>query len=132
MFTQIKTSKENKEIVAKLTRKLNLGTENIIARIAFSHSLSLDRKLSLNNLADFGGKEYTRTVLFGEYEDIYVGLICVNYNIYKTDKDLAKYVKLHVDDGLRLLNDDMQQNENIDGFDYLVEKVSTSIQYFSV
>ncbi len=132
MFTQIKTSKENKEIVAKLTRKLNLGTENIIARIAFSHSLSLDRKLSLNDLADYGGKEYTRSVLFGEYEDIYIGLICVNYNIYKTDKDLAKYVKLHVDDGLKLLDEDLQKNTNMDGFDYLVEKVSTNMHHFSI
>jgi hypothetical protein len=32
--TQIKTSKENKEVVSLLT-KLGLGTENVIARIAF-------------------------------------------------------------------------------------------------
>lgn len=130
MFTQIKTSKSNKEVVARLTRKLNLGTENIIARMAFSYSLSMDRKLSLNSIEDFGGKEYSRNVLFGEYEDIYLGLICVHYNIYKTDKDLAKYVKLHIDDGLKLLDEDHGKYQNIDGFDYIVEKVSTSIKYF--
>lgn len=130
MFTQIKTSKENREIVARLTRKLNLGTENIIARMAFSYSLSLDRKLSLNDLKDFGGKEYTRNVLFGEYEDIYIGLICVHYNIYKTDKDLAKYIKLHIDDGLYLIDEDLTKNQNIDGFDYVVEKVSISMENF--
>ena len=37
MFTQIKTSKENKDIVSQLTRKLGLGTENIIARIAYTY-----------------------------------------------------------------------------------------------
>ena len=31
MFTHIKTSKENRDVVAVLTRKLNLGTENIIS-----------------------------------------------------------------------------------------------------
>lgn len=130
MFTQIKTSKENREVVARLTRKLNLGTENIIARMAFSYSLSLDRKLSLNDLKDFGGKEYTRNVLFGDYEDIYIGLICVHYNIYKTDKDLAKYIKLHIDDGLYLLEEDLNKNQNIDGFDYVVEKVSVCMENF--
>ncbi|MFA7136359.1 MAG: DndE family protein, partial [Bacteroidales bacterium] len=42
MFTHIKTSKENRILVAELTRKLNLGTENIVARIAFTYSLSKD------------------------------------------------------------------------------------------
>ena len=44
MLTNIKTSKENREVVSQLTRKLNLGTENIIARIALTYSLSKDRK----------------------------------------------------------------------------------------
>ncbi len=33
MFTSIKTSKINKDIVTDLSRKFNLGAENIIARI---------------------------------------------------------------------------------------------------
>lgn len=130
MFTQIKTSKKNKEVVTKLTRRLNLGTENIIARMALTHSLSLERKLSLTDLADSGGKEYSRSVLFGDYEDIYVGLICIHYNIYKTDKDIGKYIKLHIDDGLQLLEEDLKHYQNIDGFDYVVEKVSESMHYF--
>lgn len=127
MFNQIKTSKNNKDIVAQLTRRLNLGTENIIARIAFSYSLSNERKLSLNSLMDSGGKEYSRSVLFGDYDELYVGLICTHYGIYKTDKDLGKYVKLHIDDGLRLLNEELQKANNIDGFDFLVELISEKI-----
>lgn len=50
MFTQIKTSKENKEVVSLLTRKLGLGTENIIARIAYAYSLSKGTKLDLNHI----------------------------------------------------------------------------------
>lgn len=39
MFTSIKTSKINKDIVTDLSRKFNLGAENIIARIALTYSL---------------------------------------------------------------------------------------------
>lgn len=59
MFTSIKTSKANKDIVTDLSRKFNLGAENIIARIAFAYSLSQDRLLSLSNIADSQGKEYS-------------------------------------------------------------------------
>jgi DNA sulfur modification protein DndE len=127
MFTQIKTSKANKNSVAQLTRKLTLGTENVIARIAYAYSISQDRKLDLNNLADSGGKEYSRSVLFGEYYDIYIGLLCVHYGIYKTDKDLGKYVKLHLDDGLYLINEELQKTPNMDGFDFLSEKINAAL-----
>ncbi|MBH1960129.1 MAG: DndE family protein [Flavobacteriia bacterium] len=127
MFKNIRTSEENKEVVAQLTRKLNLGTENIIARMAYSYSISQDRKLSLNDLKDSGGKEYSRAVLFGDYDDIYIGLLCVHYNIYKTDKNLSKFIKLHIDDGLQLINKEIMKAPNIDGFDFLVELVSDKI-----
>ena len=39
MFTSIRTSASNKIVVTDLTRKLNLGPENVIARIAFAYSL---------------------------------------------------------------------------------------------
>lgn len=130
MFNQIKTSKENKEIVAQLTRKLNLGAENIIARMAFSYSLSQERKLNLNDIMDSGGKEYSKSVLFGEYDDLYLGMICVHYNIYKSDKDLGKYVKLHVDDGLTLINAEVSKAPNIDGFDFLVELISDKLSIY--
>ncbi len=124
MFTQIKTSKENKEVVALLTRKLGLGTENIIARIAFTYSLSTDKKLDLNFIKDSSGKEYSKSVLFGEYYDIYLGLLCVHYNLYKTDKDIARYIKMHVDDGLQLIYKEVNERTNIDGFDFFTEKIN--------
>ena len=127
MFTQIKTSKENKEVVSLLTRKLGLGTENVIARIAYSYSLSQDKKLDLNDIKDAGGKEYSKSVLFGDYYDIYLGLLCVHYGLYKTDKDIGRYIKMHVDDGLQLLNDEVNERSNIDGFDFLSEKIQNSL-----
>lgn len=39
MFTQIRTSAKNKDIVTILTRKFGLGAENVIARIAIAYSL---------------------------------------------------------------------------------------------
>lgn len=127
MFTQIKTSKENKEVVALLTRKLGLGTENVIARIAYTYSLSQDKKLDLNDIKDAGGKEYSKSVLFGDNYDIYLGLLCVHYSLYKTDKDIGRYIKMHVDDGLQLLNEEVNNLANMDGFDFLSEKISNSI-----
>jgi len=129
MFTQIKTSKENKEVVALLTRKLGLGTENVIARIAYTYSLSQDKKLNLNDIKDAGGKEYSKSVLFGDYYDMYLGLICVHYGLYKTDKDIGRYIKMHVDDGLQLLNDEVNDRSNIDGFDFLTEKINTGLAF---
>lgn len=127
MFTQIKTSKENKEIVSNLTRKLGLGTENIIARIAYSYSLSKGNQLNLNNIENSMGKEYSKSVLFGDYADIYIAMVCSHYNLYKTDKDIAKYIKMHVDEGLKLLNKEVEERSNIDGFDFLSEKINDGL-----
>ncbi len=127
MFTQIRTSKENREIVGKLTRKLNLGTENIIARIALTYSLSKDKKMDLNDIQNSSGKEYSKAVLFGDYLDYYLGLVAIHYDIYISDKDIPKYIKMHIDDGLQLLDQEINQKSNIDGFDFLVEKVDSAL-----
>jgi DNA sulfur modification protein DndE len=127
MFTQIKTSKENKEIVSQLTRKLGLGTENIIARIAYSYSLAKGNKLDLNKIENSMGKEYSKSVLFGDHADIYTAMICTHYNLYKTDKDIPKYIKMHVDEGLQLLNTEIEDRSNVDGFDFLTEKINDGL-----
>ena len=128
MFTHIRTSKENREIVAKLTRRLNLGTENHISRIALAHSLSKDRKLKIEEVQNSSGKEYTKSVLFGQYLDYYLGLVALHYSIHITDKDLPKYIKMHIDDGLQLLNEELGQRSNIEGFDFLVEKIEKGLE----
>jgi DNA sulfur modification protein DndE len=130
MFSNIKTSKANKEIVSSLTNKLNLGAENIIARIALSYSLNLDREMELSKIQDSGGKEYSSKVLFGDYMDVYVALICVQYSLYKTDKDLIKYIKMHIDDGLELLNKEFAGNVSTTGFDFIATKIDLGLQSF--
>jgi len=59
---------------------------------------------------------------------MYLGLICVHYGLYKTDKDIGRYIKMHVDHGLQLLNEEVNERSNIDGFDFLSEKINNSLQ----
>jgi len=127
MFTSIKTSRVNKDIVTDLSRKFNLGAENIIARIALTYSLSQTRMLSLTDIADSQGKEYSKNVLFGSNLPYYIGLICVKYGLYKTDKDIPKYIKLHIDDGLQLMNRELRDNPNLNGYDYLIDKIENGL-----
>ncbi|MBR5660107.1 MAG: DndE family protein [Bacteroidales bacterium] len=128
MFTQIKTSKANKIIVTDLSRRFNLGAENVIARIAFAYSLSSGRKLKLSDIADSQGKEYSKNVLFGNNFPFYIALLCTHYGIYKTDKDIPKYIKLHLDDGLQLLNKELNDNPNLNGMDYLIDKIDAGLK----
>lgn len=100
----VRTSKDNREIVAQLTRKLGLGSENHIARIALAYSLEKGEKLNLSNILDSGGKEYSKSVFFGDNYEVYVGLVCMKYNLHSSDVDIPKYLKMHVDDGLESLN----------------------------
>lgn len=128
MFTSIKTSRANKYIVTDLSRKFNLGAENIIARIALTYSLSKKRILSLTDISDSQGKEYSKNVLFGSNLPYYVGLICVKYGLYKTDKDIPKYIKMHIDDGLQLMNNELRDNPNLNGYDYLIDKITNGLE----
>lgn len=128
MFTHIKTCKENRELVSKLTRKLNLGTENIIARVAFTYSLSKDRKMNLSDIRNSQGKEYSKAVLFGDNLSYYSSLVCVHYKLYKTDKDIPKYIKMHIDDGLEIINKELQDNPNLDGFEYVIDKIDNGLK----
>lgn len=123
MIGQIKTSTENKDRVTRLTRKFGLGAENIIARIAIAYSLKQGGHFDPTKVKDSGGKEYSRNVLFGNLFPLYLSMICEHYQIKSTDKDLPRYFKLHLDDGLELIDKDVKDNPNLVGFDYLFDKI---------
>lgn len=127
MFSNIRTSVANKEIITNLTNKLGLGAENIISRIAFAYSLAQERMLELRNIKDSKGKEYNAKVLFGEYTDYYVAIIAMQYDIYVNDKDIARYVKMHVDDGLELLSLEFETNYNTTGFEFIANRIDLSL-----
>lgn len=127
MFTHIKTSAKNKEIVSQLTSKLQLGSENIIARIALAYSLSKDEKLSLNDIKDSGGKEYSAVVLFGSNKDYYIAIIALHYGIQITDSKISKYIKLHIDKGLEIINKDLNESNGISELNFLINSIEKGI-----
>ncbi len=127
MFSQIRTSNKNREIVIELTRKFNLGAENIIARIAIGYSLQSGVRFAPTNIKDSGGKEYSKNVLFGNYYVIYEALICTHYQITSNDKDLQRYFKMHLDHGLELIFQDINDNPNLVGYDYLFDKIQNGL-----
>lgn len=126
MFNTIKTSKDNKERVTQLTRKLGLGAENVVARLAFTYSLTQDHLLDIEKIQDSQGKEYNYKVLFGEYGDFYIAMLCVHYNLHISDKDLPKYVKMHVDKGLEILDKEFQNFSGV-GTDFLIRKIEAGL-----
>lgn len=131
MQINIRTSEKNQEVVRKLTSKLPHGTkENVIARIALGYSLQTGKKFTLNdfNLYDSKGKEYKDHILFdAKYRDFYVALICQYYGFYKTDENITKYIKIHIDHGLELMDHIFQDNFNYTFFDFLVEYIEKGI-----
>lgn len=128
MFTQIKTSAKNKEAVTTLTRKFGLGAENIIARMAIACSLHSGVRFSPLDVKDSGGKEYSKNVLFGNLYSMYAAVMCKHYGIRMSDKDLPRYFKLHLDDGLERIMKDVKENPNLVGFDYLFDKIEIGLK----
>lgn len=128
VFSQIRTSSRNREIVVELTRKFNLGAENIIARIAIGYSLQTGLKFEPTDVKDSGGKEYSKSVLFGNYYPIYLAMVCTHYQISENNKDLPRYFKLHLDHGLQLIYDDITDNPNLVGYDYLLDKIGNGLK----
>lgn len=127
MFTQIKTSTKNRENVIELTRKFNLGAENVIARIALAYSLQSGVTFSPLDIKDAGGKEYSKNVLFGSFYPVYLAMLCTLYHIPDTDKDIPRYFKLHLDDGLERIAKDVADNPNLVGYDYLFDKINEGL-----
>lgn len=131
MIINIRTSKANQDIVSSLTQKLpGNAKENIIARIALGYSLSSGKRFTLAEFNDYdsGGKEYKDSILFdAANKDFYVALICQTYGINKNNDLIPKYVKLHVDHGLELINYQFQNRPHYTFFDFLVENLSKGI-----
>ena len=135
MQINIKTSAENKEVVRQLTAKLPTGTsENVIARIALGYSLLRGHKFQSSefNTYDSQGKEYKDHILFpAEYRDYYIAMICQYYGIYKTDENIPKYVKLHIDDGLQQMGNIFRNNNNYTFIDFLSDNLEKGISYLN-
>lgn len=127
MQINIKTSEKNQEVVRKLTTKLPHGTkENVIARLALGYSIQTGKHFIANDGSEYDskGKEYKDHILFdAKYRDFYIALICQHYGIYKTNDNIPKYIKLHIDHGLELMDGIFQDNYNYTFFDFLAEHI---------
>ena len=128
MLKSIKTSESNRVVVTELTKKLNMGPENVIARIAFAYSISQCRKLNISQIADSKGKEYSSKVLFGENQDLYTAIICQLYNVNSDNLDIPKFIKMHIDDGLELIASKMRENKNLTVFDFILDQVESGLK----
>lgn len=132
MLINIRTSEANKTVVQELTRKVfSAASENYISRVAFAYSISKGIHLDMANkehLLDSRGKEYKDDILFGNYRAYYIAIICQHYQIYKTDQDIARYIKMHIDHGLQLMNRLFEENKNYSGFDFLLENIEKGIE----
>ena len=84
--------------------------------------------MELKKIRDSGGKEYAFKVLFGENADVYIGVICTSYNLHKTDKDIPRYVKMHVDDGLDMIYREVNQKGSITGNEFLINAIEKGIK----
>ena len=54
-------------------------------------------------------------------------MLAMNYKVHISDKDLSKYAKMHIDHGLQLLNQEIIEQGNIDGFDFLIEMIEKQL-----
>lgn len=131
MLINISTSKANQVVVAKLTAKLTGNTkENVIARIALGYSLASGKRFSKQefNKYDSQGKEYKDHILFdAALRDFYIALVCQAYGISKTDENIPRYIKLHIDDGLEKINYLFENNPQYSFFDFLIENIGKGI-----
>ena len=131
MQINIKTSKDNQNIVSNLTKKLPGGVkENIIARIALGYSLSTGKRFTQNefNFYDSQGKEYKEHILFDPaHREFYIALICQVYGINKNNENIPKYIKLHIDHGLESINYLFENRPQYTFFDFLIEHLGKGI-----
>lgn len=135
MQINIRTSEQNQEVVRRLTAKLPMGTkENVIARIALAYSLQSGKRFTSSefNIYDSKGKEYKEHILFdSKYKDFYIALICQHYGIYKSDDNIPKYVKLHIDHGLELIDKLFRNSNNYTIIDFLIDNLDKGISHLS-
>ena len=131
MNINLKTSEANKERVGELTARLgNNIKENVVARIAIAYSLARGYRLDLaKDLRDSKGKEYKEDTLLGtQYRNLYVALVCQHYGIHKTDGNVPRYIKMHLDHGLELMSKVFGDNRNYTSIEFLLDYAEQGIE----
>ena len=131
MTINLKTSEANKDRVVELTSRLgNNIKENVVARIAIAYSLARGYRLDpVKDLRDSKGKEYKEDTLLGtQYRNLYVALVCQHYGIHKTDGNVPRYIKMHLDHGLELMSKVFAENRNYTSIEFLLDYAEQGIE----
>ena len=136
---RIRISKRNSEIIDKLTTRYGFKYDGIIARIAFSFSLQLNKKFDSSDLIQIAsdGKDWRdERALFGvspddkSYYVIYKAMLDQHYNQILTEDDFVKLFKRHLDFGLEKIYLDVE-HLNITGgghISYLMKIVKNGLE----
>lgn len=122
--------KASSEIVKKLSRKMELGEENHIVRIALAYSLAKNCHYDANEILHNNKekqKEYKDDTFFGHYKNYYISLICQKYQLKKENPKVKEYLKWHVDKGLHLIDNFFETHKNTTGIEFLLENVDLGI-----
>lgn len=100
--SRIRISRESTSQLNALKVRTGL-TPNILCRIALCYALA--NQVSGNVKYDAEGQEFSRSVLFGKYEPVYIALVkqkCKNQGL-DSEKEAIKQLILHINYGIQLL-----------------------------
>ena len=124
MPKSFKTTKNNHEVVKQLSRKLGLGHENHIARLALAYSIKTYSNIGDENIVvgDSSGKEYSSSVLFGDYKDVYLLLLADKHDITVKNPKMDQLVKFHLDNGLTMLGELILEEQEVEDLEEFIEK----------
>jgi DNA sulfur modification protein DndE len=136
---RIKISKKNSETIDRLTSLYNFKFDGIIARIAFTYSLQLDRKFDVNEElgSSAEGKEWRdERALFGvssedkSYIVIYRAILDQTYSKSLTEDEFVKLFKLHLNFGLEKIEADLEDKNISSGYhiSYLMKLVKNGLE----
>jgi DNA sulfur modification protein DndE len=127
MNLTIKTSEANHQIVRDLTSKFDATYENVVAQFAIAYSIAQNRHFKIEDAKDSKGKEYKDSQLGGSRFYLFIALISQHYDLYKTDTQIPKLLKIHLDDGLELMKKFFEDNPSFTGFDFLLDQIEKGL-----
>jgi len=139
---RIRISKRNSEIIDHLTSLYNFKFDSIIARIAFTYSLQLNKKFDLLddlNISSDGKEWRDERALFGVSADEklyyvnYKAMLDQHYIKNLTEDEFVRLFKIHLDFGLEKIQADLDEKNIVSGYhiSYLMKLVKNGLELIS-
>jgi DNA sulfur modification protein DndE len=135
---RIKRSKEQDRYINELTNLFEFKYDGIISRIAFTYSLRNGNKFDstkAENIASDGKEFRDVKAVFGtsqsgkSYYPIYKAILDEYYEYETTDEEFSRYFKIHLDEGLKKLKNEIDELNITKGehVEYLAKCVNESL-----